>query len=234
MRRSRLAGSLCAVVLLAAGCVQTTDGTARPADAAGPSSSSTPTKSGQPGGDLERILLSAADINKLMGATDIELMDSANDMADHSADISEAKCLGALYNAEESVYNGTGWKDVVDQVLTEPEDDSAHWVEQTVVQFPAATGAKAFLESSFKQWMDCIGKSVMVNDGEYEYHWQFEGISRDGGTISQTARQTDSDGWACQHALAAVDTYIIEGSVCGTSLQDEAVTLVNALTANAK
>jgi hypothetical protein len=224
----RLACGLSVVALIASGCVQTTGGTARPADTAGPTSSS------QPGADLDGILLSVDDVNSIMGSKDMEIMDSANDMADHSADISEPKCLGALYNAEESVYDGTGWTNVVDQVLTEPEDDSAHWVEQTVVQFPSAARAKAFENTSFEQWTDCIGKSVMVNDGEYEYTWQFEGISSVDGTISQTAAQTDSDGWECQHALSVVDIYVLEASTCGISLQDEAVDIVHGLAGNAK
>jgi hypothetical protein len=234
MRRTWLTCGLCAVVVTVVGCVNTTAGTARPAGTVSPGSSSVPTKSGQPGDSLDHILLSAAEINGIMGATDMQLMDSSNDMADHSGDVSDPQCLGALYNAEDSVYNDTGWKDVADQVLTEPEDDSDHWLEQTVVQFPTAAGAKAFRDASLKQWTDCIGKYVMVDDGEYEFHWQFEGISSDNGTISQTARQSDSDNWACQHALTAVDAYIVEVSACGTALQDEAVTVVNKLAVNAK
>jgi PknH-like extracellular domain len=231
MRRSWLTCGLCAVVVIAAGCVNTTAGNARPAGAESPGSSGAPTKPGQP---LDHILLGAADINTVMGATDMQLMDSSNDMSDHSGDISDPQCLGALYNAEESVYSKTGWKDVADQVLTEPEDDSDHWVEQTAVQFPSAAAANAFRDSSMKQWMDCIGKTVMVDDGEYQFHWQFEGISSDNGTISQTTRQTDSDNWACQHALTAVDAYILEVSACGTATKDEAVTIVNRLADNAK
>jgi hypothetical protein len=34
--------------------------------------------------------------------------------------------------------------------------------------------------------------------------------------------------------LTAVDAYIVEVSACGTALQDEAVTIVNQLAANAK
>jgi hypothetical protein len=234
MRRSWLTCGLCAVVITVAGCVNTTAGVAKPADAAGPGSPGAPTKSGQAGDHLQRILLSAADVNTIMGATDMQLMDSSNDMSDHSGDISDPHCLGALYNAEQSVYNETGWTDVVDQVLTEPEDDSDHWVEQTAVQFPTAAAAKSFRDSSMTQWMDCIGKSVMVDDGEYEFNWQFEGISSDNGTISQITRQTDSGNWECQHALTAVDANILEVSACGTALQDEAVTIVNRLADNAK
>jgi PknH-like extracellular domain len=230
MRQTSLTCALCAVVVTVAGCVTTTGGTARPANSAGPGSSSAP---GQPGDSLEHILLSAADVNSVMGATDMQLMDSSNDMSDHSGAVSDPQCLGALYNAEESVYSKTGWTDVADQVLTEPEDDSDHWVEQTAVQFPTSAAANAFRDASFKRWTDCIGKTVMVDDGDYEFHWQFDGISSDNGTVSQTARQTDSDNWECQHALTAVDAYLLEVSACGTALNDEAVTIVHQLAANA-
>lgn len=229
---TRVACGLCAIVVITAGCVHTTGGTATVG--AQQTSSGAPTTKPDSRDSLQRILLGVADVNAIMGATDIELMGSANDMSDHSGGISEPLCLGALYNAEQSVYDKTGWTDIVDQVLTEPEDDSSHWVEQTAVKFPSPASAQAFLDDSFTQWTDCIGKTVVVNDGEYEFNWQFEGISRVAGTISQTARQTDSDGWACQHAMSAVDSVIVEVSACGLSLQDEAVTIVGRLAANVK
>jgi hypothetical protein len=225
MRWSRLACGLCAIAVAVAGCTNTTAGTAQPTGAAA---------QGQPGDPLGSLLLGAADINAIMGATDMQLINSSNDMADHSGDISDPKCLGALYNAEESVYDEAGWTDVADQVLTEPEDDSDHWVEQSAVQFPTAAAATSFHNSSMQQWMDCIGKTVMVDDGENEFHWQFEGISSDNGTISQTTRQIDSDSWTCQHALSAVDAVILEVSACGAALEDEAVTIVNRLADNAR
>ncbi|MET0701998.1 MAG: sensor domain-containing protein [Mycobacterium sp.] len=236
MRLTRLVCGLCAMVVIAAGCVNTTGGTAKPVGA-GPGTSAAPTKPtnpGDPDSPLERFLLSVDDINTVMGTNDIELAGSANDLSDHRNDISDPQCLGALYNAEEAVYEKAGWTDVVDQVLTEPEDDSSHWVEQTVVQFPSAEAAQDFFDSSFTQWTDCIGKTVMVDDGDYEFNWQFEGISSVDGTISQTARQIDSDGWACQHALGAVKSYILETSVCGLALKDEAVSIVDRLAANVK
>ncbi|CAN5840160.1 sensor domain-containing protein [soil metagenome] len=233
MTGTRLACGLGALVVLTAGCVTTTDGTAKSADTS-QSSSSAPTKAGRPDSPLERFLLSVDDVNGVMGTSDIELAGSSNDMSDHRSDISDPQCLGALYNAEQAVYEKTGWTDVVDQVLTEPEDDSSHWVEQTVVQLPSAAGANKFRDASFEQWMDCIGKTVLVDDGDYEFRWQFEGIASVDGTVSQTARQTDSDGWACQHALSAVDAYVVEATVCGSELKEEAVAVVGRLVANVK
>jgi hypothetical protein len=238
MRQSRLFGVLCAVVLTAAGCVNVTAGTAVRADPVNPRMSDRPSASARPGPGpgpgVGGVLLSVADVNTIMNATDMELMDSADDMADHRSDISDPQCLGALYNAEESVYEDTGWTDVADQVITEPDDDSSHWVEQTAVRFPSADRAAAFVKSSANQWEDCIGKSVVVDDGEYEFNWIFEGISIDNGTISQKARQTDSDGWACDHAMAAAADVVVEASVCGPELQDEAVAVVGKLVGNVR
>ncbi|MET0897631.1 MAG: sensor domain-containing protein [Mycobacterium sp.] len=224
MRMTRWAVPLAAIILALSGCTNVVAGTAQPGDAGGPD--------GPTPGDLAATLLSVEEINSIMGADDLEVVESSEELVDHSADISDPACLGALYNAEQVVYDNSGWTELVDEILTQPVDDPANWIEQTAVRFPSVDDASAFYESSKAQWQECISQQVSVFDGEYEYTWEFDGLTVSDTTISQSALQLDSDGWTCQHAMSAAADVVIEASACSMSPDEEAVTIVEALAKN--
>lgn len=224
MRWTRCAVPLAALLVSLSGCTTVVAGKAIPGDAGGPD--------GLKSGDLSATLLSAEEINSLLGAEGIEVVESTEQLVDHSADISDPACLGALYNAEEFIYDGSGWTELVDEILTQRVDDPDHWVEQTAVRFSSADEAAEFYETSKSQWQECISRQVSVYDGDYEFTWEFDGLTVADTTISQSAVQLDSEGWTCQHAMSAVSDVIIEASACGLTLDDEAVTIVEALAKN--
>lgn len=215
MRRWAVAIGCGAVAVAAAGCVQTVAGTAKP---------------GPGGGGLDAILLSADEIKSVVGATDIAVVDSSRDMQSTDEDVSRPDCLGALYNAEDSVYRGSGWTDVSDQVLANPEDN--HWVEQTAVEFVGQDPARAFLTASLIAWSHCSGKEVTLTGGGDVDRWDIGDLIISGQTINQTARQQGGSGWGCQHALSAAAAVVIEASACGTTIGDEAVAIVEKMAAN--
>ncbi|ANW65815.1 hypothetical protein BCA37_21595 [Mycobacterium sp. djl-10] len=214
--------SLAAVAL--AGCTNVVAGTAEPADAGG--------ADGPRSGDLASTLISVEEINSIMGADDIELVESIDEMVDHSGDVSDSACLGALYNAEEIIYSGSGWTEVADEVLTQPSDDPAHWVEQTAVRFGSAEQASAFYEASKTQWQECVDEELSMFDGDFVFTWVFEEMTVSDTMISQNALQLDADGWTCQHAMSAVSSFIVEASACSMSPDDEAQAIVEALVKN--
>ena len=213
------AGVLATVAVLVAGCAHTTAGIA------------VPTHTG-PAAGVDDVLLSEADVNKIMGTTTMAVVDESQQMADNSGDVSDTKCLGALYNAEETIYDGSGWTDVADQVVTEPEYDSGAWVEQTAVRFPSPQRAKEFLEKSKTRWTDCIGTAITVDSGSDQFRWRFEGVTIDGASVAQTARQDDDTGWTCRHVLRAVSDVIVEVAACGMALHVEAAEIAEKIAAN--
>ncbi|AQA06574.1 hypothetical protein BVC93_21185 [Mycobacterium sp. MS1601] len=218
-------GLLAAVAAVAlTGCTNVVVGTAKPADAGG--------SDGPRSGDLASTLLSVEEINSIMGADDIELVESIDEMVDHSGDVSDPACLGALYNAEDIIYSGSGWTEVADEVLTQPTDDPAHWVEQTAVRFPSEQDASAFYESSKTQWQECVDQELSMFDGDYVFTWVFEAMTVSDTMISQNALQLDADGWTCQHAMSAVSDVVVEASACSMSPDEQAVTIVEALAKN--
>lgn len=224
MRRSGLLVSLVAAAVTASGCTNVVAGQAQPADAAGPD--------GPRSGDLASTLLGVEEINSIMGADDIEVVESVEEMVDHSADVSDPACLGALYNAEEQVYENSGWTEVVDEVLTEPSDDPAFWVEQTAVRFASADEAAEFYDTSKSQWQECVDQEISVFDGDYVFTWSFEAMTVADTMISQSALQLDSDGWTCQHAMSTASDVVVEASACSMNPGDEAVTITEALVKN--
>jgi hypothetical protein len=184
------------------------------------------------GGGLDGVLLSANEMNTIMGASHIQVVDTARNMQTTSEDLSRPDCLGALYNAEDSVYQGSGWTDVRDQVLQELKDKNAHWVEQTAVQFPGSDRASAFVNASLRSWSHCSGKQVTLTNGADVTRWDIGDLKITGRTINQIALQQAATGWGCQHALSAVSAIVIEANACSDHIGDEAVTIVDKMSAN--
>lgn len=219
-----------AVALVVSGCESTTAGTARPAKRGplSPATGATP-RPGQPGASPEDFLLSADEINEMLNSTDLSVQGTTDQLTDNSADVSDPGCVGTLYNAEEKVYDGTGWSSLADQILTGPDDDASHWVEQTVVAFDSHRKAVDIFNKSVKDWTNCIGKELTVDAQGDQFHWRIEGVVVSDLSVRQRAQQADSGGWACDHVLGVKSGYVIEAAVCGSELGDEAARLATRI-----
>jgi hypothetical protein len=215
------AGVAVALCLLLSGCVSTVAGTAVRAQNAGPDSTDAPrlTESA-----LDEMMLSIGELNGIVGATGMKITGTLDAMGDHSAAVSNQDCLGAIYGAEDNVYSNSGFTAVRDQVANEQDK---HWVEQTAVIFPSATGAQKFLSGSQSQWESCAQTTVQTDDGDSSYGWDIDKVSADDNMITQVIAQQDSDGWTCQHALGLVSNLIVETWACGDSISHEAETMAN-------
>jgi hypothetical protein len=182
---------------------------------------------------LDDVLLSIGEINGIMGATSMTVTSELEEMTDHSAEVSDPACLGAMYGAEEPVYAGSGWTAVRDQVMREDVTDNDHWVEQTVVLYPSADKAQKFFDDSKTMWEDCANSSMSVDDGGSSYLWELAEVTSEDALITQMTTQEDADGWACQHALSLVSNVTVEAWACGYTIVDEAATIATDMVANA-
>lgn len=182
---------------------------------------------------LARVMLPIGQINEILGTTDLEVTSDIKDMTDSSDKVSDPDCLGAMFGAEESVYQGTGWTAVRDVVAREPVDDNDHWIEQTAVLYPDADNAMRFLERSRSAWQHCASSSLAVNTEDTSTLWEFGDVSGGDGLIWQITTQEDADGWGCQHALAAASNMTAETWVCAYNLADEAVSMAIDILNNA-
>ncbi len=224
--RACVAGALIAVSVLLSACVSTVEGTATRGQ--GAVQRSVPLLDED---KLDEIPLTIGELNGIVGSTQMEVTSELEEMTDHSATVSDPDCLGAIYGAEEPVYEGTDWIAVRDQVAREPDEDNDHWVEQTAVLYPAAANARDFFDSSSDIWQDCANETIAVADGDY--FWMLDDVDVGDTMIAQTASQDDANGWACQHALSLVSNVTVEAWACGYSISDEAAQIVDVMIENA-
>jgi hypothetical protein len=182
---------------------------------------------------LDGVLLSIGELNDIMGSAKMKVTSELKEMTDHSGEVSDPDCLGAIYGAEEPVYAGSGWTAMRDQVAREPGEDNEHWVEQTAVLYPSAEKAQKFFDESKSAWQKCSSYSVSVDNADATYLWQIDNVASEDTLITQMTAQEDANGWACQHAMSLVSNVTVEAWACSYDVKDEAATIANGMVANA-
>jgi hypothetical protein len=225
--RGLVVGLLAASMLLS-GCVATVSGTAVRDGHAVPTNVPPLDEAA-----LKRVLLSIDEVNEIMGTKNLEVTSEIDDMTDSSNKVSDPDCLGAMFGAEEKVYDGSGWTAVHDWVAREPEEDNEHWVEQTAVIYPDADHANKFFAKSKSAWQKCAGTSLAVDDSDSSSLWEIGDLTAQDGLLTQTATQQDVDGWGCQHALSMVSNMTVETWACAYSPGQEAATMAIDIATNA-
>lgn len=223
-RRAWVLAAMTALMLPMTACVETVDGTALRGHGAGLTDVAPLDES-----RLDSVLVGIDEINSIMGATGMEVTGELDEMSDHSADVSDPDCLGAVYGAEAPVYEGTDWTAVRDQVAREPGAGNDHWVEQAVVLYPEERNARDFLESSQAVWRDCANNALGVGD----YLWELGAVETADLMLTQVTTQEGADGWSCQHALSLVSNVTVEAWACGYDITDEAARIADAMIRNA-
>lgn len=170
---------------------------------------------------LSSILLSAGEINGIMGASGMQPGDNYQEMSTSPPSLSNPDCLGALWGAESRTYSGSGYTGVNGVVMKEPGAHHDHWVNQAAVTFPSADKAQAFVKASANKWKACAGQVVTYTQDGATYRWTFLPLTGNSPTISQMDTQEDANGWACQRGLSAVSNVVIDVNACGIHITNE-------------
>jgi PknH-like extracellular domain len=213
---------------LLCGCENTVSGTALRARSATPLDVA-PLKESQ----LDDVLLGIDELDDIVGATRMTFVHQAEAMSDNSTAVSDPDCLGSLFGAEKDVYDTYHWAAMRDEVAREPGSANDHWVQQTVVLYPAANDAQKMFTDSKAQWEQCGGSAVASDSSDSSYIWEIDDAHVDDDLISQVIMQEESGGWECQHALSAVSNVTIETFACADGINDEAVSIAQKMIANA-
>jgi serine/threonine kinase PknH len=182
-----------------------------------PKASSNPTAPAAgptPSINLDSILLGAADINAVMGVSNMQPINQLEQMAVPPGTPSNPNCLGALSAIQGSIYQGSGYSAVRGQGLN--AEDPPHFVYEAAVSFPSAQLAHAFVRTSADKWQACVGPTLTMTTqpNNKTFHWNFENVAGSPPKITQIHRQATGQR-TCQHALSAVSHVVIDVVACG-------------------
>lgn len=180
---------------------------------------------------INSVVLTAAELSNSLGVdvnsdvakwvpNALKMDTSSNGTSDHSAQVKPRSCVGVIFTAEASVYDGTDYQKIQTQSFS-PTNSASYSgpesVDQTVAIFPSASMAQQFLASSQSHWDTCTASIVDVTLG-YEDGRGFKlgSVVRQGDLI--TVSMASSDGLTgdhgCQQALGARDNVVVETRTC--------------------
>ena len=179
-----------------------------------------PAPTGPPQVDLGAILLSPADLNTIMGVTNLQPSTQTSRMVTSPGTPSDAACLGAFEPIQAAVYQGSGYTAV--RSLGLRAADPPKRVFTGAVEFPSAENAHAFVRTSAGNWKACAGQTVTVADGNRTTPWTFSELNGAPPTIMLRRTQAVPNGRVCQRVLSAVSRVVIDVVACGTSITNEA------------
>jgi hypothetical protein len=174
--------------------------------------------------ELPGLLLDRDAINRVMGATGMELKDKEWSRMSRW-NTTAGDCAATWIGAWGPVYEGSGWMGLRGNTFSEPEDAWSHRVWQAVVAFPFAADAKEFYTKQVASWKTCDGRRIDERDvdkpGEPN-EWTVGQASDAGGMLTVVDEEVDNPGWLCQRALTARNNVVVDIRACGRDLKTEA------------
>ncbi len=178
--------------------------------------------------ELDTLLLTPAQINPLMGATELAIVRKHDAMTDDSATMKPPECLAIDGSAQARVYADSGFTAVRDQALNDG-NGFTHYAEQAVVLFPTAKQAKIFFIASGLRWPACHEYTHTQSGTQ----WIVGPIADDNGALStiSTQQQAKAGGWACGRALAVKNNVIVDVNTCSANPTNSAVDIANQIVA---
>jgi hypothetical protein len=178
--------------------------------------------------ELESLLLTPAQINPLMGATEMAVIRRHDAMSDDSATMKPIECLAIDGSAQAPVYANSGFTAERDQELNDG-NNFTHYAEQAVVLFPTTKQAHVFFISSGLRWPACH----QYTHTQSRTQWTVAPISDANGALStiSTQQEAKTGGWACGRALAVKNNVIVDVNTCSANPASSAVDIANQIVA---
>lgn len=202
MKRS-LFGALALTIVLA-GCGGAASGASEPAKLV-------------PDSALTGSLLSADELNAIMGTNGLTPHTPVSQMGDHRNLLPNLNCLGVWQVNEAPVYESSHWKSVRQQMVRTPDTDQWDFlVVQSVVSYRTADAAREFFTESTDRWSKCTNHNVNIQlNGQTLPAWHSGDLTK---TDTQLAipysRGTGDQSRSCQRALSLVANLILDIQAC--------------------
>src|ERR1700739_1964786 len=148
---------------------------------------------------LDLMLLSDAQINKIMGTTAMRTYRTYTDIPVQPGEVySLPECAVALFNTTMPAYAASGYIGTRGKKID--ADGTRSEVDQAVVGFENSSAAETFVDAAKRAWQSCAGRNVTYTgtDGERQ-PWQI-GVPRTVGEITAIDNGTP-DRSTCGHAM---------------------------------
>lgn len=168
--------------------------------------------------NLESYLLGPPDIGTVVGDPNMVVSDKTDAMRNPRWTLSNPDCLGAYEPIAEATYKSSGYAAVAGQAVHTAGEDQAHRVFESVVAFPSADKASAFVQASADKWRACAGQPITMTVNGKNTGWKFADVAGSPPRIAQARTQTEGTR-ACHHVLHAASNVVIDVLACGPDAQ---------------
>ena len=177
---------------------------------------SQPSKS-VPDSALTGLLLTADEVNAVMGTSGMTPHPPVAQMDDHRNLLPNLNCLGVWQVNEAPIYEPSHWKSVRQQMLRVPDTDQ--WnslVVQSVVSYLTADAARAFFTESTDRWSKCTNHHVNIrlNDAPLPAWFSGDLTKTDTQLAMPYTRGAGDQTRSCQRALAVAANLILDVQAC--------------------
>jgi len=170
-----------------------------------------------PDSALTGSLLSADELNAIMGTSGMTPHTPVSQMGDHRNLLPNLNCLGVWQVNEAPIYESSHWKSVRQQLVRVPDTDQ--WdslVVQSIVSYRTTDAAKEFLTESTDRWSKCTNHNVNIQlNGQALPGWHSGDLTKTDTQLAMPYTRTSGDQTrSCQRALALVVNLILDIQAC--------------------
>lgn len=170
-----------------------------------------------PDNALTTSLLSADEINAIMGTSGMGAHQYVTQMGDHRNLLPNLDCLGVWQVNEAPIYESSHWKSVRQQMLRAPDNDQWDFlVVQSVVSYRTVDGARGFFTESTDRWSKCTNHNVNIQlNGQELPKWHSGDLTKTDNLLAMPYTRTSGDQIrSCQRALAVTANVILDIQAC--------------------
>lgn len=193
-----------ALSLVLTGCAGASTGASRPLKAV-------------PDSALDGLLLSTAEVNAIMGTSDMSPHPVVTVMGDHRNLLPNLNCLGAWQVDEAPIYDPSHWKALRQRLFRAPDTDQWNTlVVQSVVSYRTADGARDFFTQSADRWSKCTNHHVNIRLNDQQLPaWLSGDLTQTDTMLSMPVTRGSGDQTrSCQRALAVAANLILDVQAC--------------------
>jgi PknH-like extracellular domain len=183
-----------------------------------------------PASALANMLLSADDINKLMGTTLVPNPPFTTLMDDRLL-VPNVNCLGIMQVAEQAIYGDSHMTAIRGQRLRQPDsDDWDALVVQAAAVYPSSVDAKAFFAASADRWSKCTNHRVNITlNDQPKVTWFFGNLVKSDTSLTMSVTRGQNER-SCGRVLSVENNIIVDVRACGHAATNQATAISHKIT----